>query len=84
MKFSGNWLLKNHDFIHVNSTVAGKYYKYKPDDGHLRFPSRTILTTVNLQDTSILSIQMYLAHTNEEANLTLEVKRSNVNIESPF
>ena len=27
------WFLKNHDFIHVNSTVAGKYYKYKPDDG---------------------------------------------------
>ena len=23
------WFLKNHDFIHVNSTVAGKYYKYK-------------------------------------------------------
>ena len=21
------WFLKNHDFIHVNSTVAGKYYK---------------------------------------------------------
>ena len=40
------WFLKNHDFIHVNSTVARKYYKYKPDDGHLRFPIRTILTTV--------------------------------------
>ena len=45
--------MKNHDFIHVNSTVAGKYYKYKPDDGHLRFPIRTILTTVDLQVTSI-------------------------------
>ena len=43
------WFLKNHDFIHVNSTVAGKYYKYKSDDGHLRFPIRTILTTVDLQ-----------------------------------
>ena len=32
------WFLKNHDFIHVKSTVAGKYNKYKPDDGHLRFP----------------------------------------------
>ena len=53
-EFGGN--LKNHDFIHVNSTVAGKYYKYKPDDGHLRFPIRTILTTVDLQVTSILSI----------------------------
>ena len=41
------WFLKNHDFIHVNSTVAGNYYKYKPDD---------ILTTVDLQVTSILSI----------------------------
>ena len=50
------WFLKNHDFIHVNSTVAGKYNKYKPNDGHLRFPIRTILTTVDLQVTSILSI----------------------------
>ena len=48
------WFLKNHDFIQVNSTVAGKYYKYKPDDGHLRFPIRTILTTVDLKVTSIL------------------------------
>ena len=50
------WFLKNHDFIHVNSIVAGKYYKYKPDDGHLRFPIKTILTIVDLQFTSILSI----------------------------
>ena len=50
------WFLKNHDFIHVNSTVAGKYYKHKPDNGHLWFPIRTILTTVDLQVTSILSI----------------------------
>ena len=50
------WFLKNRDFIHVNSTVAGNYYKYKPDDGHLRFPIRTILTTIDLQVTSILSI----------------------------
>ena len=78
------WFLKNHDFIHVNSTVAGKYYKYKPDDGHLRFPIRTILTTVDLQVTSILSIQIYMAHTNGEAKLTLEVKRLNVNIEPSF
>ena len=56
MKFVGKWFLKNHDFIHVNSTVAGKYYKYKSDDGHLRFPIRTILITVDLQVTSILSI----------------------------
>ena len=78
------WFLKNRDFIHVNSTVAGKYYKYKPDDGHLRFPIRTILTTVDLQVTSIHSILMYMAHTNREANLTLEAKRSNVNIEPSF
>ena len=50
------WFLKNHDFIHVNSTVAGKYNKYKQDDGHLRFPVRTILNTVDLQVTLILSI----------------------------
>ena len=31
VKYGGNWLLflKNHDFIHVNSTVAGKYNKHK-------------------------------------------------------
>ena len=50
------WFLKNRDFIHVNSTVAGTYYKYKPDDSHLRFPIRTVLTTVDLKVTSILSI----------------------------
>ena len=50
------WFLKNQDFIHVNSTVAGKYNKYKPDNGYLRFPIRTILTTVDLQVTSIFSI----------------------------
>ena len=48
--------LKNHDFIQVNRTVAGKYNKYKQDDGHLRFPIRTILTTADLQVTSILSM----------------------------
>ena len=64
--------------------MAGKYYKYKPDDGYLRFPIRTILTTVDLQVTLILSIYMYMAHTNGEANLTLEVKRLNVNIEPSF
>ena len=56
MKFGGNRFLKNHDFIHVNSTVAGKFYKYKPDDGHLGFSIRTILTTVDLQVTLILSM----------------------------
>ena len=46
--------LKNHDFIHVNSIVAGKYDKHKQDGGYLRFPIRTILATADLQVTSIL------------------------------
>ena len=48
------WFLKNHDFIHVNSTVAGKYNKHKQDGSHLGFPIRMILATVDLQVTSIL------------------------------
>ena len=40
--------LKNHDFIHVNSSVAGKYNKQKQDGSHLRFPIRMILATVDL------------------------------------
>ena len=48
------WFLKNHDFIHVNSSVAGKYYKHKQDGSHLGFPIRMILATVDLQVTSIL------------------------------
>ena len=47
------WFL-NHDFIHVNSTVVGKYNKHKQDGGHLGFPIRTILATVDLQVISIL------------------------------
>ena len=50
------WFLKNHDFIHVNSTVARKYNKHKQDGSHLGFPIRMILATVDLQDTSILSM----------------------------
>ena len=50
------WKLAKWFFIHVNSTVAGKNYIYKPDDGQLRFPIRTILTTDDLQVTSILLI----------------------------
>ena len=46
--------LKNHDFIHVNSTVAGKYNKHKQDGSRLGFPTRMILATVDLQVTSIL------------------------------
>ena len=48
------WFLKNHDFIHVNSTVAGKYNKHKQDGSHPGFPIRMILATVDLQVTSIL------------------------------
>ena len=48
------WFLKNHDFIYVNSSMAGKYYKHKQDGSHLRFPIRMILATVDLQVTSIL------------------------------
>ena len=48
------WFLKNHDFIHVNNSVAGKYFKHKQDGSHLRFPIRMILATADLQVTSIL------------------------------
>ena len=50
--------LKNHDFIHVNSTVAGKYNKHKQDGSHLGFPIRMILATVDLQVTSILPMNL--------------------------
>ena len=39
------WFLKNHNFIHVNSSVARKYNKHKQDG----FPIRMILATVDLQ-----------------------------------
>ena len=47
------WFLKNHDFIHVNSSVAGKYNKHKQNGSHLRFPIRMILANVDLLVTSI-------------------------------
>ena len=50
------WFLENHDFIHVNSTVTGKYNKHKQDGSHLGFPIRMILATDDLQVTSILPI----------------------------
>ena len=43
------WFLKNHHFIHVNSSVAGKYNKHKQDGSHVGFPIRMILATVDLQ-----------------------------------
>ena len=47
------WFLKNHDFIHVNSSVPGKYNIHKQDGSHLGFPINMILATVDLQVTSI-------------------------------
>ena len=44
--------------------MATKYNKHKQDCGHLRFPIRTVLATVDLQVTSILPIKMYMAQTN--------------------
>ena len=64
-------VLKNHDFIHVNSTVAGKYNKQ--DDGHLRFPIRT-KSLRYFQYKCTWPIQKH-----GEANLTLEVKMSSLN-----
>ena len=54
------WFLKNNNFIHVNSSVAGKYNKHKQDGSHLRFPIRMILATVDLQVTSILPMNFQL------------------------
>ena len=48
------WFLNNHDYIHINSSVAGKYNKHKQDGSHLRFPIRMILATVDLQVTLTL------------------------------
>ena len=52
------WFLKNHDFIHVNSSVAGKFIKHKQDGSHLGIPIRMILATVDLQVTSILPMNV--------------------------
>ena len=45
---------ENHDFIHVNSTMARKYNIHKQDGSHLGFPIRMILATVDLQVILIL------------------------------
>ena len=50
------WFLKNHNFIHINSSMAGQYNKHKQDGSHLGFPIRMILATADLQVTSILPI----------------------------
>ena len=52
------WFLKNHDFIHVNSSVAGKYNKHKQDGSHLRFPIRMILATVDLQVSEAIALSV--------------------------
>ena len=64
------WFLKNHDFIHVNSSMAGKYNKHKQDGNHLRFPIRMILATVDLQVTSILPMNF------ESIALSVQEKKS--------
>ena len=63
------WFLKNHDFIYVNSSVAGKYNKHKQDGSHLRFPIRMILATVELQVTSILPMNF------ESISLSVQEKK---------
>ena len=68
------WFLKNHDFIHVNSSVAGKYNKHKQDGSHLGFPIRMILATVDLQVTLILP--MYF----ESIALSVQGKSSKQNL----
>ena len=39
------WFLKKHDFIHVNSSVAGKYNKHKQDGNFGRAPVPNDLCT---------------------------------------
>ena len=63
------WFLKNHDFIHVNSSVARKYNKHKQDGRHLRFPIKMILATVDLQVTSIFPMNF------ESIALSVQVKK---------
>ena len=58
------WFLKNHDFIDVNSSVAGIYNKHKQDGSHLRFQ-----TTADLQVTSILLMNF------ESIALTVQEKK---------
>ena len=51
------WFLKNHDFIPAQwQGIIININQMMADNGHLRFPIRTILPTVDLQVTSILSI----------------------------
>ena len=47
-------MVSEEDFIHINSSVTGKYNKHKQDVSHFRFPIRMILATADLQVTSIL------------------------------
>ena len=65
------WFLKNHDFIHVNSTVAGKYNKYKQDDSHLRFPIRTIFGQMSIH---LPSPMAFMQRFSPKASSVLEKK----------
>ena len=66
-------VLKNHDFIHINSTVAGKYNKHKQDGDHLGFPIRKILATGELRVTSILPMKFEsIAHLVQVKNFKMD------------
>ena len=43
------WFLKNHDFIHVNSSVAVKYNKYKQEAQGPRFAHLSDIATADMQ-----------------------------------
>ena len=67
--------MKKNDFIHVNSTVAGKYNKHKQDGGHLGFPIRMILATADLKVTSILPMNF------ESITLSVPEKKFKINFQ---
>ena len=45
----GKWFLKNHDFIHVNNSVAGKYNKHKQEAHGPRVAHPSDLATADMQ-----------------------------------
>ena len=52
------WFLKNHDFIHVNSTVARKYNKHKQDGDNLGFPITAYLQVTSILPMNVVSIAL--------------------------
>ena len=68
INLQAKWFLKNQDFIHVNSLVAGKYNKHKQDGSHLGFPIRIILATADLQVSSILPMNFESAALSVQEN----------------